>query len=705
MLDRLNIYKNLRQVFVEDDIEAAKVLFLNGLTEAKDLCRAHNLRMIRNTRPGAGELPIKIEGVTKSNRKIAQLIQSSLHQALESLPEQDLWNVYKNDIVDYLTGPQAIEPNFDNVHQWIARVRESLISEINRNLFNEETELGIFNIASRYANTHIEQLPQQPTGHNNLEERIQGITAESLIRPQQITTENKKTLISSAIFSYEQDNPKAQDLRVASNNPEQMIYLNNIRLESSAVISIASITSAMNKNKQLAPNLSDFYLDTIELINKDFVKEANSNKKLEALIYSATQHKPAFFAVTNNSHWITIGLIPDPTDNNKIIPVYINSNSSSLGKNLLHDIKVMGKKLGINIAETISDTSIGQQVGECCGLATGLNISAFAHFYDDLIHNNIPRKLLEKQDINPDNLHRISRPEEKVNLPELLQKIFPTYISFDPYDRHIKQSSNARSYTNRVGSKVLDLVHKAENNLDNITLDCAKLPISNINIIKKLDEILSHRIEGRLEHEEATKLCMAMAMLPNQISQLYQQEYDEVMAHFAIDNPALGLENKLCKLLSSPNSQRVKRLMFQSMQEAEANGLPHNPPVGAEDNLDLTGLVTRTHPKVSALLLDSALEIRNIERDDLMIFNLNISEVMRSIWHFFNYLMSFITGYQTNTELKAEISEALREIHDLARRNQDIEFDPNQIQQNTQSHVNRLLEKRNELNRGFLAIE
>ncbi len=702
MLD-IHIYKNLRKAFTSVDAEEGRRAFIKALNDAKQLCLNNGLRIEAKLHPEVNELPIVIRGISRLNADVARLVESSLCQALGHLRELDTWNIHRFTIVSALTIPGPIQGGeveqfidggeagqWNGMRSWLNDVRGVLGQNNGENdnarIFNDTTAQDKYSIVSNYTLEKIKKMQVVPADMG-LDARLpEGVQVQDLMHSPNDRVGMRQASIENAIRAYEEDYSvnqgdgngwRYQTRVVGPDEGEKVIYKSNARLASDTVTAMVPIIAAIQKNKTIPEACNDFYFNSLDTVNNANYSTSPSDM-LEALLYAKTENKPAFFGVSNNRHWVTAGLLPDPTDNGKLIPVRMDSNAaiySNLGNSELKKMKETGQKLGIDIDIKTTDLSFGQQVDECCGLATSLNIGVLAQFHDDVTNHRLPRKFLEKNDINPDNFHRISRPEEQIHLQELLKKVFPIYISFDPYGIYRGNQYEYTRYTENVGSRVLTAINEVNKRINDINainmgIYENKIPKGSVHIIRELERLL-YRDQGQLpiQKDELIKVGMIIDMLPPKAREIYKADYDQVMATCQVEREALGVNNRLYKLLTGRDGERIKALLSKAIYNYDHDQAAQNAD-GQNQQLRFDGdaAVAQMHPQVTKLLLDTAFEIRDraICYGDQTIFG-DIGDLMKTVWEFFLYMLNSIIlrEYKTGSVLKTEISEALQEIYDL----------------------------------------
>lgn len=169
--------------------------------------------------------------------------------------------------------------------------------------------------------------------------------------------------------------------------------------------------SAMTYNLLKSEGLQagrDYYLYQVNLANEWEAQRKEEQIKLALL--SATQGKPVALQLANNSHWITLCLLPDKSDQSKINLVMMDGREKDqVGeieveglseeekamilatsdqhhldpKEVVDKLKELGPKLGMNVSD-LHDVSVkGQQHNNSCGLDTTLNTAAIIKTHRD----------------------------------------------------------------------------------------------------------------------------------------------------------------------------------------------------------------------------------------------------------------------------------------------------------------------------------
>ncbi len=163
-------------------------------------------------------------------------------------------------------------------------------------------------------------------------------------------------------------------------------YDTSIMLEDSHVLPMVQHLLTKELSKEKANGVDVRIINLVEAR-----KEEKTSALINALLYVKTKQKPASLLVSNDSHWITVTVLPDIHDPNGIILCSMDSLvGCGLASRISQEVTNICKKFELHIQEDAQNNKIhnlsveGQQVGNCCGLAAVCNSTSMIKAWHDM---------------------------------------------------------------------------------------------------------------------------------------------------------------------------------------------------------------------------------------------------------------------------------------------------------------------------------
>jgi hypothetical protein len=348
-----SLYKMLQEALPKrlqpskEDPNLAKKNFIAILEAAKGYCKKHNVK-----------ISISSSGIFQAESKNAE--SAFIAESLNRLLLKD----FKKEVKDFFNSEISVE---------VDTLAASLIG-LTRNKNYTET-------ISQHADKVIED--------NDLDLR-----KEHSIR---MLTMKHEVYWNPFFLSQDEEDIKAtyENALILDKEEAFEVYDTSKLLQDDHVKALAHLEIAEKRGLSLIEANKLYNIQIVDLSNrKGSPRELGKRKQfMHALAHVKENNKPAFFAISDDKHWVTVGLIPNPLDSTKVTITYMNSQAmgndkiAKLGKRFAEDaIKFItrNKALGFTLEhEEYQNLSVQQQIDNICGYATAMNISDQVNFFEE----------------------------------------------------------------------------------------------------------------------------------------------------------------------------------------------------------------------------------------------------------------------------------------------------------------------------------